>query len=279
MEYQEYAPPEGKEDIIRCLWSLRAGPGSKPGAPALPDGCPELVLNLGDPCRAIGSDGRLRRQPPFTLVGQITRPFVVAPTGALDLIAVRFAPAGAATLHQPMAPITDSWIDAARLPDARPLIDAVASGRTMPDRVARLRVALTTLPGTNLSLDARVLRAVEYIEQSHGGAPIEEVADSAATTPRHLQRLFTRFVGISPKLLARIRRFQRVFAAWREERESWAAVAIGCGYADQAHLIRDFSELGGAPPAGFLAVIPEFTRQFTALRSSTSTKAGLHDGE
>jgi AraC-like DNA-binding protein len=271
MEYQEYAPPDGKEDIVRCLWSLRAGPGSKPDAPALPDGCPELVLNLGDPCRAIGPDGRLRRQPSFTLVGQITRPFVVAPTGALDLIAVRFAPAGAATLHQPMAPITDSWIDAARLPDARPLIDAVAGARRMPDRVGRLSVALMTLPGPNLSLDARVLRAVAHIEQTHGVAPIEEVADAAATTPRHLQRLFNRFVGVSPKLLARMRRFQRVFAAWREERESWAAVAIGCGYSDQAHLIRDFSELGGAPPAGLVAAIPEFTRQFTALRTRGPT--------
>jgi hypothetical protein len=108
MEYQEYAPPDGTEEMVRCLWSLRAGPGSKPGAPALPDGCPELVLNLGEPCRALGPDGELHRQPEFSLVGQITRPFVVAPTGTLDLIAVRFTPAGAAALHQPMARITDS---------------------------------------------------------------------------------------------------------------------------------------------------------------------------
>jgi AraC-like DNA-binding protein len=215
----------------------------------------------------MGPDGELHRQPEFSLVGQITRPFVVAPTGTLDLIAVRFTPAGAAALHQPMARITDSWIDAARLADARPLLDAVAGVPAMPDRVARLKVALATLPGPNLSLDARVLRAVAHIEQSHGGAPIDEVADAAATTPRHLQRLFTRFVGISPKLLARIRRFQRVFAAWRDEPDSWASVAIGCGYSDQAHLIRDFSEIGGAPPAGLVAAIPEFTRQFTALRT------------
>lgn len=267
MEYAEYPQPDGTEHVVRCLWSLRAGSGIKPDAPALPDGCPELVLNFGDPCRAIGPSGRLSSQPPYALVGQITRPFLVSPTGSLDLIGVRFTPTGAARLHQPMSVLTDTWMDASRLPHARELLSAVAGARDGGDRLTVVRAALSKLPETGLPVDARVERAVAHIERTHGSAPIEEVAASSATTPRHLQRLFKRYVGITPKLLARMRRFQRVFAAWREEPDSWAAVAIGCGYSDQAHLIRDFAELGGAPPAGLVAAIPEFTRQFTALRT------------
>jgi hypothetical protein len=106
MEYRELRPPAGTERYVRCLWTLRACRSEAP-APALPDGCPELILNSGDACMAPGPTGALVRQPPCALVGQITRPFAVSPTGSLDLVAIRFSPAGAALLHQPMSSITD----------------------------------------------------------------------------------------------------------------------------------------------------------------------------
>lgn len=88
------------------------------------------------------------------------------------------------------------------------------------------------------------------------------LAESLRTSPRTLQRLFARDVGISPKRLARIVRFQRVFAAWREDPDSLARVAAECGYFDHAHLVRDFRELAGLPPATFLENQPAFTRFF-----------------
>jgi transcriptional regulator GlxA family with amidase domain len=79
-----------------------------------------------------------------------------------------------------------------------------------------------------------------------------------------MQRLFLRQVGVSPKLLCRIVRFQRIFAAWRADPSSLARVALECGYFDQSHLVRDFHDFAGAPPAGFLAELPAFTRLFLA---------------
>ncbi|MBC7895887.1 MAG: helix-turn-helix domain-containing protein, partial [Cytophagaceae bacterium] len=113
-----------------------------------------------------------------------------------------------------------------------------------------------------------VIAAVERIEATDGAVVIADLARELGTTPRHLQRLFGDTVGISPKLLCRIRRFQRVFSAWRDDPGNWAEVAVRCGYFDQAHLVRDFSELGGAAPAGLIAALPEFTRLFTALNPS-----------
>ena len=87
-------------------------------------------------------------------------------------------------------------------------------------------------------------------------------------TTRHLQRLFRTQVGVSPKLLARLRRFQRVFAAWRDGRTGWSGVALRAGYFDQAHLVRDFNAFAGGAPAGLLAALPEFTRLFTPLHAT-----------
>ena len=92
------------------------------------------------------------------------------------------------------------------------------------------------------------------------------LARDAATTPRQLQRLFARDVGVSPKLLARIRRVQRVFAAWRDESGRWTRVAAECGYFDQAHLSRDFREIAGGAPPGLVEAMPRVTRQFKARR-------------
>jgi AraC-like DNA-binding protein len=71
-------------------------------------------------------------------------------------------------------------------------------------------------------------------------------------------------VGITPKLLARIVRFQRVFSEWRADPKRLSRVAAECGYFDHAHLVRDFRELAGVPPAAFLPNQPEFTGFFTS---------------
>ena len=55
-----------------------------------------------------------------------------------------------------------------------------------------------------------------------------------------------------PKLLGRVLRFSHVMQRLaRGDAESWADLAARCGYADQAHLTREFREFAGSPPAAF----------------------------
>ncbi len=66
---------------------------------------------------------------------------------------------------------------------------------------------------------------------------------------RQLQRRFSAAVGLSPKQFARVRRLREALLHLVEESDvSWAAVAAELGFADQAHLIREFSALAGLPP-------------------------------
>jgi transcriptional regulator GlxA family with amidase domain len=112
-----------------------------------------------------------------------------------------------------------------------------------------------------------VVAAVRGIRMTHGILLLDELAASRGLTMRTLQRRFAIDVGISPKQLARMIRFQRVFAVWRDDRPSLARVAAECGYFDESHLARDFRDLAGLSPAAFLRSIPEFTRNFTAAPS------------
>ncbi len=268
MEYAELAPPPDLAPLVRCFWQLtgEGGHASDPSGadPALPDGSPELIFALADPFEHVAADGAVTVQPRAFLVGQITGPMTVRPTGRIDLLAVRFESHGASILHPMLRRLTDRWVEVAQLghPSLDTLGPALASTRSAQARVQLAAQALRDIAAASPRPDPRVAAAVRQIRQSHGAAALDALADSLALAPRTLQRLFAAQVGITPKHLARIVRFQRVFAAWRSDPRSLARVAAECGYFDQSHLVRDFRDLAGMPPATLLASLPAFTGFF-----------------
>ncbi|MFD7989857.1 helix-turn-helix domain-containing protein, partial [Kitasatospora indigofera] len=81
---------------------------------------------------------------------------------------------------------------------------------------------------------------------------VDQVAAVAGISVRGLQRLFAEYVGAGPKWVLRRARLHE--AAARAEQGTgvdWAALAADLGYADQAHLVRDFTAVVGAPPARY----------------------------
>ena len=96
------------------------------------------------------------------------------------------------------------------------------------------------------------------LERTHGTAPIGWICDRLGRSRRHLARRFRDEVGLPPKTIARIMRFDRaVFLLGREDAEL-ADVAFECGYYDQAHLNREFREFAGTSPGAFVRrIVPE----------------------
>jgi len=81
---------------------------------------------------------------------------------------------------------------------------------------------------------------------------VDDLAARHAMSPRTLQRLFRRYVGVSPKWVLQRYRLHEAAERIAEGRDrDWAATALELGYADQAHFIRDFKALIGASPAQY----------------------------
>lgn len=89
-------------------------------------------------------------------------------------------------------------------------------------------------------------RAWALLRASGGRARVEAVADAVGCSRRHLARRFAEDVGVPPKLAARLIRFEA--ARRRIGTVPLARLAADHGFADQAHLTREFRALGGAPP-------------------------------
>jgi AraC-like DNA-binding protein len=96
---------------------------------------------------------------------------------------------------------------------------------------------------------------VALAELDRPGVNVGQVAEKVGLSRRRLIEIFTQDVGMPPKLYSRVRRFQRGLAlATRRGSPAWAELALECGYFDQAHLCRDWTEFTGLSPTEFLAL-------------------------
>lgn len=111
-------------------------------------------------------------------------------------------------------------------------------------------------------VDRRVRIALHLIQRSRGAMRVREIACRCGLSCRQLERLLRVWVGISPKPLARIARFQAALVSAGEPASDWTYVAAEQDYVDQAHLIHEFSAFTGASPT-----------RFTPLASAGNLKA------
>jgi AraC-like DNA-binding protein len=93
-----------------------------------------------------------------------------------------------------------------------------------------------------------VAYAWSRLARTGGRVPVGTLCAELGCSRRHLAGRFADELGLGPKTVARMLRFERADAAVRAG-QPLAAVAAACGYADQAHLTRDFRAFAGRPPA------------------------------
>src|SRR5215470_2181353 len=108
LHYREVPPPADLRWAVECFWFAEGPAGGTERI--VPDGCPELVVQLGGSMRAGDEAERLRPQPRALLVGQRSRALHVSPGGDFRTVAVRLRPAALGrVLHDDAYRLTDGW--------------------------------------------------------------------------------------------------------------------------------------------------------------------------
>jgi AraC-like DNA-binding protein len=268
MHYREYSPTAQLARSIACIWTLEGDACERGEAPQpiLPDGRAEFVMHLGDAFARV-DQGAMRRQPWAIFAGQLDRPLTLQAAGRIAVLGVRFRPEGAARFtrvpqHEFVGRTVDVAVASSALAHvARRIRESTAS---LPD-AARLVERLLAPVERHDAGDCRVTSAVDAIIRSGGRVAIEGAAAEIGVSRRQLERLFLRDVGLPPKQLARIARFQRAIRILGHEAGPARGIrtAHASGYADQAHFIRDFREFAGCAPTEHLVARAELTGFFT----------------
>ena len=254
MEAYFYEPPAELDAFVERLWvgrwDLR---GQEPHhTELLSDPCVHVVFEWGpERCeaRVVGVWTRLWRR---TLAGQGFVRGVKLRAGAVAAI---FDPP-AAGLSNAIVPLDTIDARAAELMPA--LLDPGPDPEADNEAFAALVPWLVERSATRASDPAitRAIALVETIATTPELTSAQQVADHAGLSLRGLQRLFRAHVGASPKYVIRRNRLQEVaLRIERGEAPNLAALAAELGYADQAHLTRDFKAIVGKTPRQFAASV------------------------
>jgi AraC-like DNA-binding protein len=159
-------------------------------------------------------------------------------------------------LGRPLEELGDRLVDPVDLLGAEAL-DLVGRLSEAPSQLHRLAL-LERMVEERLAIAAKrpprdLVWAWHRLQASVGRVAIGVLAKELGCSRKHLTLRFHHEFGISPKLLARILRFDRadwLIGAGRVA--GLADLAAASGYADQAHLSREFRAFAGSAPAAFL---------------------------
>ncbi len=247
MEFRRVAPPPDLAPWLEAAWSLR-GHFDPAGSLIVPDGRVEIVFHLaGRPIEAAAP------QPHCLAAGFTPAPVALYPGGLLESLGVTLCPAATACLL-PRAEIPASFAFAGHYPRwTNETLDRLAGAASGDARFAVLWGQFRRLLAGQLPPDAAVAASVQQITRYAGRGPIDAFRPAGLGT-RQWQRRFHLATGFSPKMFARLTRFQSVLrAAHSRPPLSWARFALAAGYYDQAHLIRDFHAFTGLSPRRYFA--------------------------
>ncbi|RWC72456.1 MAG: AraC family transcriptional regulator [Mesorhizobium sp.] len=183
--------------------------------------------------------------------GLFAGPVMIESFGGACCIQVNFTPLGARRFFRlPMSELTDSMVVLDDVLGAEGAALRERLGNT-PDWTARFDLAEAFVAARLESAAETPLEiawAYDRIITSGGRTRIASLAEQLGWSRKHLADKFSDATGIGPKTLSRIVRFNRALRLSSEPTADWADVAADCGYADQAHLVREFRELAGETP-------------------------------
>ncbi|KAB2352802.1 helix-turn-helix transcriptional regulator [Actinomadura rudentiformis] len=173
----------------------------------------------------------------------------VTPLGAYTLLGV------------PMGHLTNLAVDLADVlgPEVPALVDRLQEAPSWGDRFDLLDAFLLKRLEVGPSPDAEVREAWRLLAATDGQTPVAVLAGEVGWSRKHLTHRFKEQVGLSPKVMARVLRFQRAVELMSRGVPNWVDIAVTCGYYDQAHLNREFRALAGCTPTELLAArAPEY---------------------
>jgi AraC-like DNA-binding protein len=228
-------------DLVERHWLVRwhLPAGQQDSVTLLPHPCVNLVLDRGQ--LMIAGVGRERFTYPLAGRGQV--------------YGVKFRPGGFRPfLGEPVDRLTDRYHPLTALwgPAADDLRDDLAAVSELPDLAAvaeRHLRAHWPPPDPAVAEVGRIVHALLYDRS------VSRVSDLTARTgrsTRSLQRLFQRYVGVSPKWVLQRYRLHEAAARLAEGSDRpWTEVAVELGYFDQSHFIRDFTRAVGMTPVAY----------------------------
>lgn len=257
MNYQTFKPHAHLKALVKCYWTLEVPAGiDAPKQRIVPDGCIEMAFILGDDVKRYTSEEDFIIQPRSMVIGQITGPFYIQPSGYVNTFAVRFYPFGFANfVAVPLSSLSDKETPIKQLfgeQVSKGLELKIVAAKDTRERVNIIEGFLLDAMQQETTSSKIVRNTIETLAQNSGNGAIGSMFNNDPSKRRQLERVFLKQVGMSPKQLGKVMRLQAALNMMlNHASERFSHVAYENDYYDQAHFIRDFKALTGITPTEF----------------------------
>lgn len=248
---------------IRHYWILKDDSRVTVNERTLPTGCVNMIFHRGKPLMTNGRG----LQPQAFISGQSMKFEDVHSTGKIDMISVVVEPCAArlflhipANLFYGQSVSTEETSDNG-LKDISARIRGLNDDNLCIDIIEQFLIKrLYALPEHNIKRITAVLNKINTDPRIN----MNILADTACLGEKQLNRIFTEYVGASPKDFMRIIRIQRALHTMQKyPAVTFAQLAYECGFYDQSHMIKEFRQFSGYTPAEYISVCMPYSDYFS----------------
>lgn len=245
-------------DFVERFWQISDSPSHRRER-IVPSGTFELVINLReDEFRIYDAEHPevCRRYSGAIASGAYQRAFVIDAKQHASVVGIHFKPGGAFPfLGRGPEELADRHVDLESLWGSATgeLRARLCDARSAAERFELLAEALRARLARHRESHYAVRFGLSVLTGSDANLKIRELAKRVGLSQRRFIQVFTKEVGLTPKLFYRLQRFQRAFWSLRRiPAPDWAELAFECGYFDQSHFINDFRGFSGLRPSEFI---------------------------
>lgn len=268
MTFETYVPAPPLDQFVQFLWFYDGFMPDHTREKLLPDASMELIIDLREHPKKLYDANHPARFTEFRhawLSGMHTG-FIVIDASPGSMMGAHFRPGGAWPFFStPLSEFTDKVVPfdcVVGRAEAVSLRDHLLHLDTYQQKFSLLESFLLAKGGDRLRIDPLLGSALPDLlsRMDRPQLRIKDLAHKVGVSQRHLIQCFEKKIGLKPKQLERVVRFQQaVKFLERKTRDDvdWATVAIDCGYYDQSHFINDFQRFSSYTPSDYLLQVRE----------------------
>jgi len=241
--FREFEPSPSLASHVATYWMVdfQPLPGNQ-GHRVIPDGCVDIIVDL------LASSSR---QAAY-VVGLTTQVEVLQFEKARSVWGIRLYSESARTiLKAPLSAFTANRVYIEELwgQEALDWVEKLLTAKSIPDRIEVVERQLgRVLAAAETPAPTLVYRSMQYIYDYKGNLSVTALAEKVNFSERHLRRAFDRELGLSPKEMLGIVRFQSVLEElYSGDYSSLTDLALEHGYYDQSHFAGAFMRYYGLP--------------------------------